>query len=72
MEGDNIALGCKKKTIPSSLAADFYKDGHYLETGYVGKITIPNISKSNEGLYKCIFTESQGKSPESWLTVGGE
>ncbi|XP_026013109.1 high affinity immunoglobulin gamma Fc receptor I-like [Astatotilapia calliptera] len=70
MEGDNIALGCKKKTIPSSLAADFYKDGHYLETGYVGKITIPNISKSNEGLYKCIFTESQGKSPESWLTVG--
>ncbi|XP_039907853.1 uncharacterized protein LOC120746501 [Simochromis diagramma] len=70
MEGDNIALGCKKKRIPSSLAADFYKDGHYLETGYVGKITIPNISKSNEGLYKCIFIESQGKSPESWLTVG--
>ncbi|KAL4007887.1 hypothetical protein ACER0C_001739 [Sarotherodon galilaeus] len=69
MEGDNIALGCRKKIQSSSLPADFYKDGHYLETGYVGKITILNVSKSNEGLYKCIFTESQGESPESWMVV---
>ncbi|XP_026017130.1 uncharacterized protein LOC113018292 [Astatotilapia calliptera] len=69
MEGENVTLGCRKKGMPSNLPADFYKDGHNLETGYGGKITIPNVSKSNEGLYKCIFSESQGKSPESWLTV---
>ncbi|XP_039907826.1 low affinity immunoglobulin gamma Fc region receptor II-like isoform X2 [Simochromis diagramma] len=69
MEGENVTLGCRKKGMPSNLPADFYKDGHKLETGYGGKITIPNVSKSNEGLYKCIFSEFQGKSPESWLTV---
>ncbi|KAL4007897.1 hypothetical protein ACER0C_001749 [Sarotherodon galilaeus] len=69
MEGENVTLGCRKKGKPSNLPADFYKDGNYLETGYAGKIIIPNVSKSNEGLYKCSFSESQGKSPESWLTV---
>uniref|UniRef100_I3J9W0 Ig-like domain-containing protein n=1 Tax=Oreochromis niloticus TaxID=8128 RepID=I3J9W0_ORENI len=69
MEGDNVTLGCRKKGMPSSLPPDFYKDSHYLETGYAGKITIPNVSKSNEGLYKCSFSESQGKSPESWMAV---
>ncbi|XP_076738757.1 low affinity immunoglobulin gamma Fc region receptor III-like isoform X3 [Maylandia zebra] len=69
MEGDFVTLGCRKKGMPSSLPPDFYKDGHYLETGYAGKITIPHVSKSNEGLYKCSFSESQGKSPESWMAV---
>ncbi|XP_026019181.1 Fc receptor-like protein 3 isoform X3 [Astatotilapia calliptera] len=69
MEGDNVTLGCRKKGMPSNLPADFYKDGHYLETGYAGKITISHVSKSNEGLYECSFSESQGKSPESWMAV---
>uniref|UniRef100_A0A4W5L0H0 Ig-like domain-containing protein n=1 Tax=Hucho hucho TaxID=62062 RepID=A0A4W5L0H0_9TELE len=30
-------------------------------------MTIPAVSKSDEGLYKC--TNSEGESPESWITV---
>ncbi|KAK6291577.1 hypothetical protein J4Q44_G00373610 [Coregonus suidteri] len=30
-------------------------------------MTIPAVSKSDEGLYKC--TNSEGESPESWMTV---
>ncbi|XP_030608871.1 Fc receptor-like B [Archocentrus centrarchus] len=69
MEGDDVTLSCRKEGISSNLAADFYKDGHHIETGYAGKMTIYNVSKSNEGLYKCSFSQSQGKSLESWLAV---
>lgn len=69
-EGGNVTLGCRKKGMPSNHPADFYKDGHYRETGYGGKITMHTVSKSNEGLYKCSF--SKGKSPESWMAVRGE
>ncbi|XP_030608872.1 high affinity immunoglobulin gamma Fc receptor I-like [Archocentrus centrarchus] len=69
MEGNDVTLSCRKKGISSNLAADFYKDGHHIDTGYTGKMTIYNVSKSNEGLYKCSFSQSQGKSSESWLAV---
>ncbi|KAM6949224.1 uncharacterized protein FYW47_015624 [Aplochiton taeniatus] len=33
-------------------------------------MTIPAVSKSDEGLYKC-HNSDLGESPQSWLAVGG-
>ena len=35
------------------------------------RMTIYNVSKSDEGLYKCSMS-GLGESPESWLAVRGE
>ncbi|XP_070296375.1 uncharacterized protein [Salvelinus sp. IW2-2015] len=66
-EGDSVTLRCRYKRIPSDLTADFYKDGSLIRTETTGEMTIPAVSKSDEGLYKC--TNSKGESPESWMTV---
>ncbi|XP_070296270.1 Fc receptor-like protein 5 [Salvelinus sp. IW2-2015] len=69
-EGDSVTLRCRYKGTPSNLTADFYKDGSLIRTETTGEMTIPAVSKSDEGLYKC--TNSKGESPESWMTVTGE
>ncbi|XP_071234947.1 low affinity immunoglobulin gamma Fc region receptor II-b-like [Salvelinus alpinus] len=66
-EGDSVTLRCRYQGTPSDLTAIFYKDGSIIRAESSGEITIPAISKSDEGLYKC--TNSEGKSPESWMTV---
>ncbi|XP_067436302.1 Fc receptor-like B isoform X2 [Thunnus thynnus] len=67
MEGDDVTLHCKTKT--SNLPADFYKDGSLIGTEPAGgHMTIHNVSKSDEGLYKC-NSSSHGESPSSWITV---
>ncbi|XP_035531001.1 low affinity immunoglobulin gamma Fc region receptor II-a-like [Morone saxatilis] len=66
-EGDNVTLSCRNKTTSSVPIADFYKDGNWLKTGYEGHITIYNVSKSDEGHYKCIIGVEE--SAQSWLTV---
>ncbi|XP_070849835.1 uncharacterized protein [Chaetodon trifascialis] len=48
--------------------ADFFKDGFHLGTQYKSNVTIQNVSKSDEGLYKCSISGA-GESPESRLTV---
>ncbi|XP_071190520.1 uncharacterized protein [Salvelinus alpinus] len=48
---------------------DFYKDGVLIRNETTGEMTIPAVSKSDEGSYKCKFNE--GESPESWVTVRG-
>lgn len=71
MEGDDVILYCRYKMIHNAQrAADFYKDGLLIMTGYKGNLPIFNVSKSHEGLYKCIISETE--SPESWLTVRGK
>ncbi|XP_035850145.1 uncharacterized protein LOC116052133 [Sander lucioperca] len=67
MEGDNVSLYCRKKDTQSNHMADFYKDGSTLGTWY-SNMTIQNVSKSDEGLYKCSISGA-GESPQSWLTV---
>ncbi|XP_053199232.1 Fc receptor-like protein 5 [Scomber japonicus] len=69
MEGDDVTLHCKTKT--SNLPADFYKDGSLIRTEPAGHMTIHNVSKSDEGLYKCNI-RSHGESPSSWISVTGE
>ncbi|XP_064881200.1 low affinity immunoglobulin gamma Fc region receptor III-A-like isoform X2 [Oncorhynchus nerka] len=66
-EGDSVTLRCRNQGTPSNLTAVFYKDGSLIRNETTGEMTIPAVSKSDEGLYKC--TSSKGESPESWMTV---
>lgn len=68
MEGKTINLYCRKKGASQNQIADFYKNDLKIGTSYSGKMTIHNVSKSDEGLYKCTILEA-GESPESWLIV---
>ncbi|XP_064816876.1 low affinity immunoglobulin gamma Fc region receptor II-b-like, partial [Oncorhynchus masou masou] len=66
-EGDSVTLRCRHQVTPSDLTAVFYKDGSLIRAETTGEMTIPAVSKSDEGLYKC--SSSKGESPESWMTV---
>ncbi|XP_064877901.1 Fc receptor-like protein 5 isoform X1 [Oncorhynchus nerka] len=70
-EGDSVTLRCTNRyqetnPIPK---VDFYKDGVLIRNETTGEMTIPAVSKSDEGSYKCKY--SKGESPESWVTVRG-
>ncbi|KAG5261162.1 hypothetical protein AALO_G00300740 [Alosa alosa] len=67
-EGDPLSLRCRYRYQPSNISADFYKDGTLLQTSTTGEMTIPAVSKSHEGLYKCSNPE-RGESPESWIHI---
>ncbi|XP_037614931.1 high affinity immunoglobulin epsilon receptor subunit alpha-like [Sebastes umbrosus] len=68
MEGDDVTLLCRTKT-SSSLSAAFYKDGALIRYEPAGHMTLHHVSRSDEGLYKCLI--SSDESPPSWLTVTG-
>ena len=68
-EGKNVTLHCRNKS--TYLQADFYKYGVLIESSPTGNITIYNVNKSVEGLYKCSIP-GVGESPESRLYVIGE
>uniref|UniRef100_A0AAZ3S5D1 Ig-like domain-containing protein n=1 Tax=Oncorhynchus tshawytscha TaxID=74940 RepID=A0AAZ3S5D1_ONCTS len=70
-EGDSVTLTCKYWTTSSNIKADFYKDGILIKNETTGEMTIPAVSKSDEGFYKCKYPDN-GESPESWMTVRGE
>ncbi|CAI5661098.1 low affinity immunoglobulin gamma Fc region receptor II-a-like [Oreochromis niloticus] len=67
-EGNEVNLNCKNKETQSEHITDFYKDGVSLGTWNQSSMNIKNVSKSDEGLYKCSISGA-GESPESWLTV---
>ncbi|XP_076828117.1 leukocyte immunoglobulin-like receptor subfamily A member 3 isoform X2 [Brachyhypopomus gauderio] len=67
-EGDSLTLQCLCSQTPSNLTASFYKDGSPFQTQTTGQITIPAVSKSDEGLYYCKYPESR-ESPHSWISV---
>uniref|UniRef100_A0A8B9H000 Ig-like domain-containing protein n=1 Tax=Astyanax mexicanus TaxID=7994 RepID=A0A8B9H000_ASTMX len=70
-EGDPLTLHCLYRDPKSSdLTADFYKDGLLLQNQTTGEMTIPTVSKSDEGLYHCKIPE-KGESPQSWISVRG-
>ncbi|TKS93366.1 Fc receptor-like protein 5 [Collichthys lucidus] len=68
IEGSDVILHCRKEESQSKHIADFYKDDSHLMTSYENNIIIQNVSKSDEGLYKCRISGA-GESPESRLTV---
>ncbi|XP_064870625.1 hemicentin-2-like, partial [Oncorhynchus nerka] len=68
-EGDSVTLTCTFRhqgTNPKP-KTDFYKDGTLIKNETTGEMTIPAVSKSDEGFYKC--KSGEGESPESWVTV---
>ncbi|XP_038851209.1 low affinity immunoglobulin gamma Fc region receptor II-a-like [Salvelinus namaycush] len=70
-EGDSVTLRCTNRyqeTNPIT-KVDFYKDGIFIRNETTGEMTIPAVSKSDEGSYKC--KSNEGESPESWVTVRG-
>ncbi|XP_061566506.1 low affinity immunoglobulin gamma Fc region receptor II-a-like [Cololabis saira] len=69
-EGNNLTLNCRCQTAAAAgkAAADFYKDGVLVKTSLTRNMTIPNVSFSDQGLYRCEIV-GLGESPESWLTV---
>ncbi|RVE60889.1 hypothetical protein OJAV_G00185730 [Oryzias javanicus] len=71
MEGHNLTLSCQSKTPPSNPSAAFYKDGSLIRTEPTGHMTLQNVSRSDEGLYKCHIRD-HGESPSSWISVSGE
>ncbi|XP_064872504.1 Fc receptor-like protein 5, partial [Oncorhynchus nerka] len=72
-EGHSVTLRCRYRkdkemnVTHSNLTADFYKDGSLVRTETTGEMTIPAVSKSDEGLYKC--SNSEGESPERLMTL---
>ncbi|KAM6949010.1 Fc receptor-like A [Aplochiton taeniatus] len=67
-EGDHVTLRCKHQNPSRVSKVDFYKDGGLLQNGTSREMTIPAVSKSHEGLYRCGYSDGE-ESPESWLLV---
>ncbi|XP_028420613.1 low affinity immunoglobulin gamma Fc region receptor II-like [Perca flavescens] len=70
MEGEDLNLTCKTKK-SSNLPAGFYKDGSFIRNEPAGHMTIHHVSRSDEGLYKCLIS-SDGESSSSWVSVTGK
>uniref|UniRef100_A0A672HJB5 Ig-like domain-containing protein n=1 Tax=Salarias fasciatus TaxID=181472 RepID=A0A672HJB5_SALFA len=70
MEGQDVTLGCRTSA-PSTLSAEFFKDGVFIGTESTGHMTLRHVSRSAEGLYRCSF-RGVGESPPSWISVSGE
>ncbi|XP_038586317.1 Fc receptor-like protein 5 isoform X3 [Micropterus salmoides] len=72
-EGDSVTLGCKLKTENVLSNVNFYKNDKLIQSDTRGELTIPAVSKSDEGFYKCEgkYSPHQGSrsSPKSWISV---
>ncbi|XP_016521484.1 uncharacterized protein LOC107832914 [Poecilia formosa] len=68
-EGSDVILHCiNKNKEQRTRISDFYKDGQFFRTNYEEGLTLHNVSKSDEGFYKCNIP-GVGDSAESWLAV---
>ncbi|XP_076019161.1 uncharacterized protein LOC143010635 [Genypterus blacodes] len=67
-KGDDVTLRCRHKVNSFDISANFYKDGNLVGNSSTGEMTIQNVSKSDEGLYRCSIPGS-GESAESLMTV---
>ncbi|XP_060887705.1 Fc receptor-like protein 4 isoform X2 [Labrus mixtus] len=68
VEGEAVTLRCRHKTTSSNLSADFYKDGRLIRRSSTGNLSIPSVSKRDEGFYKCSISGGR-ESAESLMAV---
>lgn len=68
--GAAVTLRCRPKLNSSDHMFHFYREGHLISHSSTGAMTIPYVSKSDEGLYKCSITGGE-ESESSWLAVEG-
>uniref|UniRef100_A0A3B5AD00 Ig-like domain-containing protein n=1 Tax=Stegastes partitus TaxID=144197 RepID=A0A3B5AD00_9TELE len=66
-EGDSVTLGCKLRTENVLSDVLFYKNGERVQNDSRGEMSIPAVSKSDEGFYKCQYSEKE--SAQSWMAV---
>ncbi|XP_018558906.1 low affinity immunoglobulin gamma Fc region receptor II isoform X3 [Lates calcarifer] len=66
-QGAAMTLRCKAEA-NSNHVFNFYKDEHLISSSSTGEMTIPSVSKADEGLYKCNISGG-GESAASWLAV---
>ncbi|MFT7809347.1 hypothetical protein Z043-113461 [Arapaima gigas] len=69
-EGGNFNLRCVYWWRPSNTTS-FYKDGVKIVTQNNKEIIIRNMTKGDEGFYKCVDSVTQKESLESWVSVRG-
>ncbi|KAJ3598950.1 hypothetical protein NHX12_032913 [Muraenolepis orangiensis] len=67
-EGDRVILHCQFRKGGGRRTATFFKDGVELATRSSG-LAMENVSKAQEGFYKCTSPDRTLESPESWLSV---
>ncbi|KAM8747450.1 Fc receptor-like protein 5 [Acanthopagrus schlegelii] len=72
-EGDTVTLSCLYKEedqveITKGFSAAFYKDDVFIGTEPAGQMILQDVSKSNEGFYKC-GNSTHRTSLQSLLTV---
>lgn len=71
MEGHQVTLRCLTRSSASNLTAAFYRNGSLVATEPSGHLTISQVSRADEGLYKCLMS-GVGESPSSWISVAGQ
>lgn len=71
-KGDTVVLYCQYWTGNQSNTV-FLKNGAEIgncsSSGRVTKMTLVNVTKEDEGFYKCVSQDRKMESPESWLAV---
>ncbi|RVE60809.1 hypothetical protein OJAV_G00184350 [Oryzias javanicus] len=67
-EGATLTCRCRDDVSDCCYEADFYKDGVLISSPESMTITIQNVSRSDQGLYKCSVSGME-ESPESFMTV---
>ncbi|CAK6956081.1 uncharacterized protein LOC128361794 [Scomber scombrus] len=73
-EGGNVVLSCQYLKENKSNTT-FFKNGEEIGTlssKGVTEMTIENVTKADEGFYKCVAKDRKMESPESWLSVAPE
>ncbi|XP_068164359.1 uncharacterized protein [Antennarius striatus] len=72
-EGDNVTLRClyrnrTTKKFTTKFRMVFYKDDRQKFVTNGASVTLPTVTKADEGLYKCRHPK-EGLSPTSWIGV---
>uniref|UniRef100_A0A4W6EDB7 Ig-like domain-containing protein n=1 Tax=Lates calcarifer TaxID=8187 RepID=A0A4W6EDB7_LATCA len=66
-EGESVSLGCRSWTGTKLSSVFFYHNDKLIQNDTRQELTISAVSKSDEGFYKCQWSER--KSAQSWMSV---